>query len=83
MSKSETCRVHDTYVIKTNEAQGNEDEKKKMETEHMLRLDWAKEMQESLKIEPEQSRDNPELALAVGVEVLRAVISGIQRCAVC
>jgi hypothetical protein len=40
----------------------------KMETEHMFHSAWPKEMQKSLKI-------NPELALAVGVEVLSAVIT--------
>jgi hypothetical protein len=38
-----------------------------METEHVFHLHWTKEMQKSLNTEPEESTDNPELALAVGV----------------
>jgi hypothetical protein len=40
----------------------------------VFNLDWATEMQESLKIKNKQAKYNPELGLAVRFEVLTAVV---------
>jgi hypothetical protein len=51
--------------ITINEAEGNEDEQKKLETDDACHLGRAKEMQKSLKIGSQQTEDNYELGLAV------------------
>jgi hypothetical protein len=55
LSKSDTCRACDELIIKINEAdvEGREEERKRLKEQHMLHLDEAKELQDSLKIEKE------------------------------
>lgn len=64
MPKSDTCRVCDELTIKINQAD-QEEENKKLTTQHRLHLAKAKGMQDSLKVEVERARNNPELGLAV------------------
>jgi hypothetical protein len=59
MRKSHTCRICDCIFIKINEPSGTIEDEKKLTTEHMFHLDRAKEIQERLRTESEQAKDNP------------------------
>jgi hypothetical protein len=60
LRKSDMCKVCDKLIIKINEAdtEGRENEGEKLKERHMLHLDEAMEMQDSLKVEIAQARAN-------------------------
>jgi hypothetical protein len=58
MLKSHTCTICVHIFININETSGNNEDEKELTTEHMFHLDRAKEMQERLRTESEQAKDN-------------------------